>query len=91
MGLSDSVLSCLPFIAGLLYLIDPLRVCIYVHAHTHICVRACRRKYAAVVCGLEPVYNLYCIVVELQTQRYLIQATGKAVCDDKSQWESKLP
>lgn len=38
MGLSDSVLSCLLFIAGWCYLLDPLCVCmcVYAHIYTHI-------------------------------------------------------
>lgn len=35
MGLSDSVLSCLLFIAGWCYLLDPLCVCVRAHIHSH--------------------------------------------------------
>lgn len=46
MGLSDSVLSCLLFIAGLLYLLDPLFVCMHKHAclHLHVCFGKCATK-----------------------------------------------
>ena len=38
MGLSESVLSCLPFIAGLPYLVDPLWVCVYMYTYTYTCM-----------------------------------------------------
>lgn len=77
MGLSESVLSCLPFIAGQLYLADPLPACIYMRTHTrtHTCMPACRRKHAAVLCGL---------AVTVQTCRYGFQEAGKKDCDDKT-------
>lgn len=94
MGLSDSVLSCLLFIAGLLYLLDPLSV--YTHAHTYtyayVYLRAegSLQRLCVALRGLESVSNLYDSVLEMQTRRNLIQETLKRVCDDKSQWESKL-
>lgn len=56
------------------------------HIHIHICMPAYRRKRAGVVCGLEPVYNLYSIVVELQTCRYPIPETGRVFYNDESLW-----
>lgn len=64
MGLSESVLSCLPFIARRLYLVDPLSACIYMYTS----MPACRRNHAAAVCGL---------VVAVQARRYGIQVAGK--------------
>lgn len=48
MGLSDSVLFCLLFIAGLLYLLDPLCVCMHIHSCLHL--HACSVKCATEVC-----------------------------------------
>lgn len=46
MGLSDSVLSRLLFIAGLLYLLDPLFACMHIHTclHLHVCFGECATK-----------------------------------------------
>lgn len=42
-GLSYSGLSCLLFIAGLLYLLDPVFVCMHIHTclHLHVCFGKC--------------------------------------------------
>lgn len=55
-------------------------------------MHACQSERAAVVsvCGLEPVYNPCRVVVALETRRHRVQATGEAVWDDRSRWESKL-
>lgn len=47
--------------------------------HIHICMPAYRRTPAAVMCGLEPLYNPYGIVVKLQNCRYLIPETGSVL------------
>lgn len=94
MGLSDSVLSCLLFIAGLLYLLDPLSVYTYAHTNTYAFVylraEGSLQRLCVAARGLESVSNLYDSVVEMQTRRYLMQETLKRVCDDKSHRESKL-
>ncbi len=50
MGLSDSVLSCLPFIAGLLYLIDPLCVYTCTHTYTYACMSTERGMLQLCMC-----------------------------------------
>lgn len=82
MGLSYSVLSCLLFIAGLLYLLDPVFVCMHIHMLTSTCVlwEVCYNS----VCGLDKVhYHHYCAVEHL-TYRYWIQESRNRVDKDKS-------
>lgn len=86
MGLSYSGLSCLLFIAGLLYLLDPVFVCMHIHTclHLHVCFGKCATTS---VCGLDKVhYHHYCAVEHL-TYRYWIQESQNRIDKDKSHFK----
>lgn len=89
MGLSDSVLSCLPFIAGSLYLIDPLSVCIY--SRTDSQIYACTEEVCCSCVALR--HSIICIALLLSSRHRDTVSDSEdreVACDDKSQWEFKL-